>query len=218
MQHTDPSLPQNGSGQASLRDHWQWRPEWASDRPCLLWYLTFESQPELTRKAEQAQARLRGVSTVDVVPAAWLHLTLDDVGFADELAPEEVEDVIATARGAVADWSPPPITLGPVASMGDAVVLRADPADDLGELRGRLRAVTTTVLGREIPSRLRPFWPHVTLAYLNDSCAASSVLDPLAPVSVEQVVVAAPQVTLASVTRCEHHYRWTTRAEIPLGR
>jgi 2'-5' RNA ligase len=211
MRHTDRPVPD------SLRDHWQWRPEWSSDRPCLLWYLTFEGQPELSRKAHEAQDRLSGVSAVDVVPTAWLHLTLDDVGFADELAPDQVESVVATTRSAVSGWAMPPLTLGPVTPMGDAVVLQADPAEDLAELRDRLRAATTAAMGHETPSRLNEFRPHVTLAYLNDSCETSTVLDPLEPVAAEQVVVAAPQVTLASVTRREHHYQWTTRAEITLG-
>ncbi len=200
-----------------LRDHWQWRPDWAEDRPCLLWYLTFESRPELSRQAEEVQALLRGIRLVDVVPLPWLHLTLDDVGFADEVSPERVEAVVEATRCAVKGWVPPLMTLGPVAPMEDAVVLAAGPADALGDLRDRLRAATTSVMGPETASGLDEFWPHVTLAYLNDACEPSEVMDPLAPVSAAQVAVAVPRLTLASVTRRDRHYQWTARAVLPLG-
>jgi len=201
-----------------LRNHWHWRPEWAVDRPCGLWYLTFESQPDLSRQAEQAQAHLRELSQVDVVPVGWLHLTLDDVAFADELGPGQVEEVVEAARTAVRGWPAPAITLGPVAAMEDAVVLQAGPAAELTGLRDRLRAATTTVLGPETVSGLDDFWPHVTLAYLNDACAPEDVMAPLAPVAAAQVAVAVPRLTLASVTRRDRHYQWTALAQLHLGR
>jgi 2'-5' RNA ligase len=202
----------------ALRDHWQWRPDWACDRPCLLWYVTFESQPELSRQAEQAQSRLRGLRTVDVVPLPWLHLTLDDVGFADDLAPARVDEVVAAAGTAVTGWVPPPLALGPLAPMEDSVVLQAGPAVELTDLRDRLRRATSTVLGPGGLSGPGEFWPHVTLAYLNEACESDTVMEPLRPLAGARVVVTVPRLTLASVTRRDRHYQWTTRAQIPLAR
>lgn len=199
-----------------LRDHWQWRPEWVVDRACLLWYLTFETQPDLSRQAEQVRACLRDVSAVDVVPTPWLHLTLDDVGFADQLTPGEVEQVVVSARASVADWEPPPIQLGPLAPMDDSVVLMAGPIPDLVDLRDRLRAATTSVLGAETTSFLDDFRPHVTLAYLNDACDPDAVMRPLGEVADAQVVVAEPRLTLASVTRYDRHYQWTSCDQLSL--
>lgn len=199
-----------------LRDHWQWRPEWASDRPCLLWYLTFPHQAALWRLAERVHARVHGVRTVDVVPLQWLHLTLDDVGFVDELTPGQVEDVVESVHAAVEGWRVPPITLGPVTTMVGALVLRAAPEAELGQLRDRLRASTGAVLGHDAASGLGDFWPHVTLAYSNDACDRRTVMEPLGTVSSDQVVVAAPQLTLAAATRRNRHYQWTARSVIPL--
>ncbi len=205
------------SVQPALRDHWQWLPQWAEDRPCLLWYLTFESEPDLSRQAEQVQAHLRDVSRVDVVPLPWLHLTLDDVGFVDELTSDQITTVVRAAREAVAGWVPPAMTLGPVSAMEDAVVLAAGPAPGLRDLRDRLRQATTQVLGPVALSVLDEFWPHVTLAYLNDACEPAEVLDPLAPVSGARVALAAPRLTLASVTRRDRHYQWTALVQLGLG-
>lgn len=208
MQHPTTTLP--------LRDHWQWRPEWASDRICVLWYLTFETAPELSRQAEEAQELLRGIATADVVPPAWLHLTLDDVGFADELLPGQVEQVLEAARTAVRDWEVPALTLGPTCPMEDAVVLQAGPSAALVTLRDLLRGATDRVLGPEAVTGLDEFWPHVTLAYLNDACEPETLMAPLEPVSAARLVVAPPRLTLAAVTRRDRHYQWTALGHLPL--
>lgn len=192
----------------TLQDHWLWRPEWAIERPCLMWYLTFENQPELHELATRAQSCLLGVETVDLVPPQWLHLTLDDVGFVDEIPPAHVDDVLASARVGMAGWEVPSITLGPVDTMADALVLRAAPEHELGLLRARLRSSTAAALGAEASSGTGNFWPHVTLAYINDACDRRTVMEPLAAVSSVEVVVARSQLTLAAVTRRDRHYQW----------
>jgi 2'-5' RNA ligase len=199
-----------------LRDHWQWRPDWATDRPCLLWYLSFPRDAALWRLAGRVHARLHGVPTVDAVPLRWLHLTLDDVGFVDQLSAGQIEAVVESGLSAADGWKVPPVTLGPVATMEDALVLRASPEAELGELRDRLRDSTETVLGPEAASGLKDFRPHVTLAYSNDDCDQRMVMEPLGTVSSDQVVVAPPQLTLAEVTRRNRHYQWTARAAITL--
>jgi 2'-5' RNA ligase len=211
--HTESTTP---TSLTHLRDHWQWRPEWGVDRACLLWYLTFDSQPDLSRQAGLVRACLSAVDQVDVVPVPWLHLTLDDVGFADEVAPAHVAQVVESARAAVVGWTPPVLTLGPLAPMDDSVVLEAGPVAELVALRNRLRVATTTVLGPDRPGHLDEFRPHVTLAYLNDASPPDAVMGPLSCLAAAQPVVAEPRLTLASVTRRDRHYQWTSRAELAL--
>lgn len=200
-----------------LRDHWEWRPDWAVERPCLMWYLTFEQHPGLVELTERMHARLAGTPTVDLVPASWLHLTLEEVGFVDAVPPEQVDAVLASARSALEGWRPSPLTLGPVTAMADAVVLQAAADADLDELHRRLRAGTTAALGREPAHDPEGFWAHVSVAYSNGTCDAPAVLAPLGEVAAERVVVEAARLTLASVTRRDRHYQWTERGAIPLG-
>jgi 2'-5' RNA ligase len=194
----------------SLEDHWTWRPDWAADRPCLLWYLTFTGQPVLADLVETARARLSSVAAVDPVPAPWLHLTLDDVGFEDEVAPEQVRDVVARVFAAVAEQPLPPLELGPVNTMVDALVLEAAPGDALVELRDLLRTCTEEVLPGAA-SALDAFWPHVTLAYSNAPVGRAALLAALDDLGEARLVVE-PQLVLAAVTRREKHYQWTSRA------
>jgi len=193
-----------------LSDHWTWRPDWAADRACLLWYLTFTEEPALAELVETARSRLSSVPAVDPVPSPWLHLTLDDVGFEDEVSAEQQRDVVAAVVDAVAERPLPPLELGPVTTMVDALVLEAAPGPELLSLRDLLRSCTDEVLPGAT-SALDAFWPHVTLAYSNAPVGRAALLSALEDLEDARVVVR-PQLVLAAVTRREKHYQWTSRA------
>jgi 2'-5' RNA ligase len=199
-----------------LTDHWQWRPEWTVDRPCLLWYLTFENQPRLWQMAERLHGRLDGVRTVDPVPSPWLHLTVEDVAFVDEVAPRRIDDLVEAAASAIVGWAAPPLILGPVALFGTALVFEARPRRDLSELRDRLRACTTLAVGPDKVRGPRHFRPHVSFAYVNGRCEPRQVLERIEGLGAERVVVSVPRLTLAAVTRRNRHYQWIARATLDL--
>ena len=203
-----------GSTASELSDHWRWRADWAVDRPYLMWYLTFEDQPELAQWASRAQDRLRQVRTLNLVPPQWLHLTLGDVGFVNEVSPDQVDGVTTAARTALAGWTGMSITLGPVTTMVDAVVLGTSHQGKLEQLRHRLQEATASVVGPQAPVGLREFWPHVTLAYVNDSCDRGTVFEPLRSMASDLITVTVSNVTLAAVTRINRHYQWTAREAI----
>ena len=198
------------SGVNFLRDHWQWRPDWAVDRAYLLWYLTFV-EAELEARIHTVQQALTDVPALDLVPPSWLHVTLDDVGFVDELLPAVVDDVIAAARVGLRDVELPSLRLGPIATTASAVVLLAEPADELSRLRDRLRAATIAVLGTRALAELQNFRPHVSLAYASRAVARESLEARLSATQADPIVVPTAQVTLAAVTRRDHHYQWTVR-------
>jgi hypothetical protein len=199
-----------------LSDHWQWRPEWTVERPCLLWYLTFENQPRLRRMVETLHTRLAGVPEVDPVPPPWLHLTVEDVAFVDEIAPQQVHDLVAAAASAIEEWPAPPLVLGPVVPMGDALVLEARPEEHLRELRERLRACTSVALGPDRVRGPKDFRPHVSFVYVNAPCGLDQVLEPIADLVHDGAVVSVPMLTLAAVTRRNRHYQWIARASLDL--
>jgi 2'-5' RNA ligase len=200
----------------ALWDHWTWRPEWHPDRVCLLWYLTFPPQRELWAMASAVHAGLHDVPAVDAVPHDWLHLTLDDVGFTDELSSGHVDAVVEQVRATIHDWQAPTLVLGPVANMTDALVLAAGPAPELVKLRDLLRAATTHVLPEAV-SGLDAFLPHVTLAYSNADVAGEVLMNRLAGNVDGQVVLDDYSLVLAAVTRRDRHYQWNAEAVIPLS-
>jgi hypothetical protein len=68
-----------------LRDHWWPRPGWRPGRLSHTWHLTFDDAPELHRLATACQHALRPLPGRNTVPSRWLHLTLQSVGFDDEV-------------------------------------------------------------------------------------------------------------------------------------
>jgi 2'-5' RNA ligase len=199
-------------GATDLADHWTWRPDWDADRPCLLWYLTFTGQRALVDLVDAARDRLGDVAAVDPVPTSWLHLTLDDVGFEDVVDPETVREVVAAVSATVAEHPVPPLRLGPVTTMVDALVLEANPRPALLELRDAVRWCTQQALPGAT-SALEPFWPHVSLAYGNAAVGRAALMSAVADLQDVDLVVQ-PQLVLAAVTRREKHYQWTSRALI----
>jgi 2'-5' RNA ligase len=201
-----------------LAEHWQWRPDWLQDRACLWWYLTFEDGPAVRELARRVQAVLGRAPQLDLVPLPWLHLTLLEVGFADEVPAETVDRVVRAAHEGLADFPAVDLDLATVRAMPGALVLEAD-GRRLRSLHERLTDSVLRVRGAEGVGALRGFVPHVSVAYVNRDCAAQEVLGPLDGVDVSTPSPSATvrRVRLAAVTRQRRHYQWTTRAVVPLG-
>jgi 2'-5' RNA ligase len=200
-----------------LYAHTTWRPDWRADRPHCWWYLTFEHDERLQEAAERLQQRLGHPQAAELIPPRWLHLTVQDVGFADELSHRELSRLEGIAAERLTDLEPLELDLGPVIPMLSAVALEAGPADALGALRSRLRDAIGVVRGYAGVPGPRYFRPHVSLAYLNRECSAGDLLGPLGDLRAPSLRVGVESVSLVEVTRGHCSYRWHTLAEIPLG-
>ncbi len=200
-----------------LHDHWTWEPEWTRERPRYLWYLTFEDQPRLAEVATEPTRALARTQCVDVVPPRWRHLTLADIGFADEVDDGRVDAVATAVREALVDEPAVRLKLGPVCTMGDSVVLAAGPVDPLRTLRTRVWRATADA-GASPRLRTDPeFWPHVSLCYLNGRTDAAAVLGVVHSLPETVTQTKCDRVTLALVSRVDGHYRWEARARLELG-
>jgi len=192
--------------------HWDWRPEWTPDRPGVWWYLTFEGTPEVAEIADRLRPFLVGFPALDVVPPTWLHSTVCEVGYADELTPETIDHVLESARSVVSSVGVTDLWLGPLDAFPGAVVLHAGPQSPLNELRaGLLAQASTYAPGGTRESNL--IAPHVTLAYVNRASDASEVMAALP--TIPPTRVSAPSVTLAAVSRGDMHYEWTVLGRVP---
>jgi 2'-5' RNA ligase len=199
-----------------LQDHWTWEPQWTRERPRYLWYLTFEDQPRLADVAAGPTDALARTQCVDVVPPRWRHLTLADIGFADELEEPVVDAVTSAVRDTLHDRPPLRLELGPVRTMGDSVVLAAGPVDELRELRERVWDATAEA-GASPRLRTDPeFSPHVSLCYLNDRTDAHAVMDVVASLPRTSAEVRCDRLTQALVRRTDGHYQWSARAQLCL--
>jgi 2'-5' RNA ligase len=202
-----------------LSEHWRWRPDWRRDRACLWWYLTFEDAAAVRGLARRAQDLLGRTPQLDLIPFPWLHLTLLEVGFADEVPGATVDRVADTTRRALEGFPGFDLDLGPVHSLPGAVVLEAQ-GDALHALHERLTDALLAARGADAVGALRAFVPHVSVAYVNRDCDRHEVMGPLDGADLSSPSPSAPVtgVRLAAVTRERRHYQWTTRAAVPLGR
>lgn len=195
-----------------LLAHRSWRTDWTLERTCLYWYLTFENEPGLLALFDELVPALRTVDTVDVVPADWLHLTVLEVGYADEVVRTDVEQMVAAAE-TIRDLMPLRLDVGPVSTMTDSVVLHVDPST------GLLAVHTTLAEGIGTLRRTNPedeqFCPHVSIGYLNGDCRRDEVMAVFAGLAPRTVSVTVPRLTLAAVTRLETHYQWRAIASLP---
>jgi 2'-5' RNA ligase len=206
-----------GPPRVRLRDHRQWRPDWTAGRVSLLWYLTFEDQNPLRAWQDAARTLLQPSPSLAVVPTAWLHLTVTDLGFVEDLSPAEVASVVAAARAELDGFGLPELRLGPATTMDDSLVLEAAPAADLERLTALLRTAGARVLGDRAHDGVGGSAPHVTVGYVSGECDQHELLDHLGAAADDVVAARATAVVLAAVTRHEQHYEWTVTERVLLA-
>jgi 2'-5' RNA ligase len=207
-----------------MRCHWWWRPGWRPGRRLHAWHLTFGDQTvsrgwaELRRVVGGYQARLAGLPGLDLVPAGWLHLTVQPVGFADQVGPGDAERIVAAVRRHCAALAPLRLTLGPAQLQAEGVWLRVAPHVAVRRVRAAVRAGIAEVWGAaRVPEPAGGFTPHVSLAYSNTDGPDESFAAALAATAPRSAIVELSAVQAISLGRDAHLYRWDTLATVPLG-
>ncbi len=81
-----------------VHNHWYWRPGWRVGTRFYTWHITFEDQTEVVDLAAQYRDRLSRQPELDLIPPRWLHLTMQGIGFVDQVDAADVEAIVAAAR------------------------------------------------------------------------------------------------------------------------
>jgi 2'-5' RNA ligase len=207
-----------------MRSHWWWRPGWASGRRLYAWHLTFGDQTvsrgraELRRVVGGYHARLAELPGLDLVPLGWLHLTVQGIGFADEVAASDLERIAAAVRRRCATLAPVRLTLGPAQLQAEGVWLAVTPAAAVRRVRATVRAGIAEVCGAaRVPESAGGFGPHVSLAYSNTDGPDEPYAAALAATPPRSAIVEVAAIQAISLARDGHLYRWETLATVPLG-
>lgn len=207
-----------------LRDHWWPRPGWRPGRRMYTWHLTFEHTDALHEHTRRYQSALTGPH-LHLVPPEWLHLTVQALGYADEITHTERDaavDGVAAALRAV-----PPFTLsfGRPVVRSEAVAMHPTPAEPVHELWATIRAGIADALGGNAvptgPEQTDGFRPHVSIAYSRADQDAASVI---AALDEAHGHIGAVRVPVTAVSLIEQErllaphwlYRWTTVATTTL--
>lgn len=213
---TDPAP----GGDETSRDHWWVRPGWGPSTRWWTFHTTFVGQPGTPALLGEA-ARLRPWterSGWDLVPQEWLHLTMQGVGDAALLSPDQVVALEQTARRAVAGTRPLALELGPATVDAEGINLPAhgDSAHVLDSVRDEIRASIGEVLGTDAIEG-GPVWrPHVTLAYANTTGVGLGPVRAELAATAGSVVIGLDHVSLICLRREGHLYRWDQTRTLPL--
>lgn len=199
-----------------MSDHWWWRPGVRPGRRLLVWHILLDDQPEAQALVAACQSRLTDVGGLDLVPAPWLHMTTQIVGFADEIPEGEVASMFSAVGTRLGRLAPISVDLGKVWFHSEAVMLGVRPGRALDPVRQAARAaVAETVTMHQLADE--PEWtPHVSVAYSNSSGPAAPVLRALAePPPERQLTVRS--LRLVSQERTGRLYRWIPLTKAFLG-
>lgn len=195
-----------------LTNHWA-RP---AGRPAYYWYLTFDDFAGLHDLAVRAQAAISS-PYYDLTPSSDLHLTLDRIGFQDEVSGSDLNRIEAAASRACREIAPFDITIGALGGTPGAIGFTAYPDRPIRDLREELRVATFSAFpSAQVKGTF--FHAHVAIAYCNSSDipAANTVA------AVERIRAAASiaatitEVALVSLRRQPQSYEWATVLRIPL--
>ena len=206
-----------------IADHWYPRPGWRPGRLFDTWHILFDDLPEVRALAGRAQDALRELPGLAKVPVEWLHMTVQGVGWSDELSDSQRSDVIDSVTEEMATVRQIHATFGPPLVKGEALVLSAAPVEALHGVRNRIRAGITRALRVqpwEALEQRHGFLPHVSVAYARldaDAAPYAMALDKVVPVSATAVV------RHIALIRQERHfaprwqYTWDELARVTLA-
>lgn len=207
------------NGSEPMRDHWWWRPGWRVGRSFYTWHITFAGQPGARRLVADHAPALARLPQLDPVPVQWLHLTLQGVGFADEVDRADLARIVVAARERCAELRPFTVTVGPAHVDPETVQMPARPREPLAGLRRTIRAAIGDVWGAEaVPEAEDGFRAHVSLAYANSAGPAEPVAEALRVKGDHTAEIAVDSVSLIDLNRDRAAYEWVDVATVALGR
>ena len=199
-----------------MSDHWWWRPGVRPGRRLLVWHILPGDQPEVCALVSRVQDKLSGLGGLDPVPAEWLHMTTQIVGFDDEIPLAEQEAMTKGAAERLARLSPITVALGKVWMHSEAVMLGIHPPRALDPVRGAIRYATAEAVSAHQLTDEPDWTPHVSVTYSHADRPARPVIDAL-DLRPDPVPLTVAQVHLVAQERVGRLYRWERRAVATLG-
>ena len=200
-----------------LVNHWWWRPGWSVGRSFYTWHLTFDdaTAAPLHDLVAQLQDGLAGVEGLDLIPRRWLHLTMQGLGFTDEVSDEDVDVITRAATKRLATVSAFDLTLGPIEADDEATGLLVRPWSAVSAVRDGIRQAVADVWN-EVPERPE-FHPHVSIAYSNADVPTGPIREHVAPLrDLDPVTIPIAAAQLIRLNRDNQMYEWEVVSDVPL--
>jgi 2'-5' RNA ligase len=205
----------------SLRNHWWWRPGWRAGRHLYACHLILDDQPELLGLIGHYQDALGDLGNMDLIPPGSLHLTMQRIGWADEVSAADLSAVAERIADRLRGAPVPVVSFRDPTVWAEAVVLLALPAEPIYQLRLTVYQAIAAVLGPRAlpvaPPAREQFVPHVSVAYVNRDGPAGPVFDALGRTRQPPVTVTFRVAPILTFHRDQQMYEWTSALPIPIG-
>lgn len=202
---------------AQTRDHWWWRPGWQVGRRFYTWHITWQDAPDVRRLATEYQAHLN-FAGLDRIPIHGLHLTMQGVGFTDEVSITDVDAIVESVSHKLMAIEQIPVTLATPIVNEEAVLIPVGPAERLNALRALVReGIADAWDADRVPEEDDGWLPHMSLAYSNTTSPTAPMIDAISNAAVRPATATVAAVQLIILGRDTHEYRWETRATVELG-
>jgi 2'-5' RNA ligase len=201
-----------------LRNHWWSRPGWHPGREFYTWHLTFAGQQDLHRLVTAYQEALADIPGLDLVPIPWLHLTMQGIGFTDEVSLDDVQAIAETARDCLAELDPVHLTFQQAVARPEALALPPKVTAPVIRIRDSVRKAIAAVWGPgSLPEADNLFDPHLSIAYVNTAGPSTPAISALASVKAPPALTLAKEASLIKLRRDCRLYRWTTLQQVAIG-
>ncbi|MCC2278020.1 2'-5' RNA ligase family protein [Streptomyces sp. ET3-23] len=200
----------------TMANHWWWRPGWRPGRRFYTWHFTFQGAAEVHRLAETYRKGLAEVQGLDLVPDRWLHLTMQGLGFVDEVPEKEARAIVDAATARLRAVPAFHLLLDRPDITPEAIRWEASPSRQPADVRTAIRAAIADVWP-QVPETAHGFAPHVSIAYSNSRGPVAPVAEALGRVEAEPARAHIDSVELIVLNRDHRMYEWERFAKVPLG-
>jgi 2'-5' RNA ligase len=178
-------------------------------------HATFGDAPEVRELAAKARSRLAGLPGLDLVPEEWLHLTMQGIGFADEVSDSDLSAIITAAKGGLAAVAPVAVTVGPPVVADEGATCWASPPRALDPVRDAVREAIAGVWGAAQVPEAAEWSAHVSVAYASADGRGQPIEAALEGLGTAEATVRA--VDLIRLGRDRHVYEWEAIERLTLG-
>jgi 2'-5' RNA ligase len=201
------------------RDHWWWRPGWRKGRSFYTWHITFSSSNPIRQIVSLYAPLISRINTLDPVGIDGIHLTLQGIGFTDEVSGADIERIVASTVPRCAQLKPIKASVDEPRIDEEALHMNVHPLEQIARVKLALRDGIGDVQGHEnVPESMDGFRPHITLAYSNGVAPIERINATIKECSLPVADVLISSVSLIDLNRDRGRYEWAEVATVMLGR
>jgi 2'-5' RNA ligase len=183
------------------------------DQPFYTWHLTFDGHYDLHRLVTDYHHAMRDLPGLDLVPIPWLHITMQGIGFTDEVSDTDRDAIIDAASRRLATIPPPTLTFHHITIRPEAISLYPNPVEPVRTIRAEIREAIADVWGtNHVPDPADTYQPHLSIAYVNRHAEAPRIVDVLSAQNPGPARVVVTFASCIAQQRVNHSYEWDARA------